>query len=58
VISDSRELKALGTENIWGKKLFADAMLGNAALKYLLGKTLPCRRQITRRAVGTREAAA
>ena len=54
-ISILRELKALGTENIWGKKLFADAVFGNAALKYLLGKNLRCRRQIARRTVGTRE---
>ena len=37
-VSEARRLKALETENAKLKKLLADAMLDNAALKDLLGK--------------------
>lgn len=37
--SDARRLKALEDENRRLKKLLAEAMLDNAALKYILGKT-------------------
>jgi putative transposase len=37
-VSEARRLKALETENARLKKLLADAMLDNAALKDLLGK--------------------
>jgi len=37
-VSEARRLKALETENAKLKKLLADAMLENAALKDLLGK--------------------
>ena len=38
-MSEARKLKTLETENARLKKLLADAMLANAALKDLLGKT-------------------
>jgi putative transposase len=38
-VSEARKLKTLETENARLKKLFADAMLDNAVLKDLLGKT-------------------
>ena len=37
-VSDARRLKSLETENARLKRLLADAMLDNAALKDLLGK--------------------
>jgi putative transposase len=37
-VSEARRLKALETENAKLKKLLADAMLDNVALKDLLGK--------------------
>ena len=37
-VSDAKRLKALEDENGKLKKLLADAMLGNSALKDLLGK--------------------
>ncbi len=37
-VSDARKLKSLETENARLKRLLADAMLDNAALKDLLGK--------------------
>ena len=37
-VSDARRLKSLETENARLKRLVADAMLDNAALKDLLGK--------------------
>ena len=37
-VSDARRLKSLETENVRLKRLLADAMLDNAALKDLLGK--------------------
>ena len=37
-VSDARRLKSLETENAQLKRLLADAMLDNAALKDLLGK--------------------
>lgn len=37
-VSEARKLKALEDENARLKKLFADAMLDNSALKDLLGK--------------------
>ena len=37
-VSEARRLKALETENAKLKRLLADAMLDNAALKDLLGK--------------------
>jgi len=38
-VSEARKLKTLETENARPKKLFADAMLDNAVLKDLLGKS-------------------
>ena len=37
-VSEAKRLKALEDENMRLKRLLADAMLGNAALKDLLGK--------------------
>ena len=37
-VSEARKLKALEDENARLKKLLADAMLDNSALKFLLGK--------------------
>jgi putative transposase len=37
-VSDARRLKALEDENRWLKKLLAELMLDNAALKDILGK--------------------
>ena len=37
-VSEAKRLKGLESENAKLKKLFADAMLDNAALKDLLGK--------------------
>lgn len=39
-VSDARKLKALEDENAKLKKLLAEAMLDNAALKDLLGKNV------------------
>ena len=44
-VSEARRLKALETENARLKKLLADAMLDNAALKDLLGKNGDARRE-------------
>ena len=38
VLSEAKRLKGLGSENARLKKLLADAMLDNAALKDLLAK--------------------
>jgi len=38
-VSDARKLKTLESENARLKKLLADAMLDNAVLKDLLGKS-------------------
>ena len=37
-VSEAKRLKALEDENCWLKRMMADAMLDNAALKDLLGK--------------------
>lgn len=37
-VSEAKRLRALEAENARLKRLLADAMLDNAALKYLLGK--------------------
>lgn len=37
-VSEARRLKALEDKNGWLKRILADAMLDNAALKDLLGK--------------------
>lgn len=37
-VSEARRLKGLEDENGWLKRMLADAMLDNAALKDLLGK--------------------
>ena len=37
-VSDAKRLKALEEENAKLKRLYADAMLDNAALKELLGR--------------------
>ena len=37
-VSEAKRLRSLGTENAKLKRLLADAMLDNAALKELLGK--------------------
>src|ERR1700757_2119376 len=42
-VSDARRLKALEDENGRLKRMLADAMLNNAALKDLLGKKWGCR---------------
>lgn len=39
-VSEARRLKALEDENTRLKRLLADAMLDNAALKYLVGKNV------------------
>ena len=39
-VSEARKLKALEDENARLKKLLADAMLDNSALKDLLGKNV------------------
>lgn len=44
-VSEARRLKALGDENARLKKLLADSMLDNAALKDLLGKNGNARRR-------------
>ena|SRR5690554_1836239 len=41
-VSEARRLKALEDENARLKKLLADNMLDNAALKDLLGKCMTC----------------
>ena len=37
-VSEAKRLKTLEDENTWVKRLLADAMLDNAALKDLFGK--------------------
>jgi putative transposase len=44
-VSEAKRLKALETENAKLKRLLADAMLDNAALKDLLSKNGDARRQ-------------
>ena len=44
-VSEARRLKALEDENTRLKKLLADAMLDNVALKGLLSKKIDARRQ-------------
>ena len=39
-VSEARRLKSLEDENRWLKKLLAESMLDNAALKDLLGKNV------------------
>lgn len=49
-VSDAKKLKALEDENAKLKRLLADAMLDNAALKDLATKTTDARPKATRRA--------
>jgi len=46
-VSEAKRLKSLEDENAKLKKLLADAMLDNSALKDLLGKNGSARRQAT-----------